>query len=180
MTNDTEDAVIEVFRMGTVDGSVSLRLPVSRARPLDSVLVLPDLRGADAEPSDWRPLSMVDASAPDGELLLTFPYAAPLADLVADRARWDGVPPMPLPDGGWRDVDQAWWVWLVVHEGWVFAAQTDFDAALDAMAGQRALTWSAPGRAQIGDAEVTWVSVPRPAWDDAWQQAVSTVRVRGA
>jgi hypothetical protein len=175
MTDDLEET-IEVFRMATGAQSVSLRLPVSRARPAEAVAVLAAVRGDDAAPSWWRPLCVVDAADPDGEPLMTFPFAADLHAMAVDRARWDAVPPSPLPDSGWHDVDEGWWAWLVVHDRWVFGAQTEFDAAMDAMSSHVPLAWSASGRAELGEAPISWFRVARSAWEDAWRLAIGRVQ----
>ena len=172
---DELDGCLRMFRMSTGAEVASLWLPVSRAQPLDAVVVLPAVGGDDARPQRWRPLCVADASAAGGEPLMTFPYAGALRDMVEGRVRWDAVPPAPLPDDGWRDVDQAWWASIEVRDGSVFGAQTDFDAALDALVAHAPLTWSGPGQAQLGDAPVSWFRVPRPAWDDAWRLAVQVL-----
>jgi hypothetical protein len=178
MSDDLEPT-LQVFRMATVAGVVSSRLPVSRARTVHAVAVRPD-GPVDGGPAG-QPLRVVDAAAAvDDEPLMTFPWAGGFDDLVAGRRRWDGVPPVPLPDAGWHDLDQAWWAWLVVHDGWVFGAQTEYDAAMDALAARAPLTWTGSGQGLLGAVPLTWFRVPRPAWDAAWQLAVEQVHATGS
>ncbi len=179
---DPPEQRIQVFTMFTGDTPVSLWLPQARARAVDGVAVLPaGLAGGVGRPS-WQPLRVVDAAwdtAADGadiEPLMTFPYADELARIGAARTgRWNAQPGVPLPDEGWHALDEGWWAWLVVRDGWVFGAQTEFDAALDALAAQATVTWVGAGRAQLGDAPVSWFRVRRAAWDDAWRLAVEQV-----
>ncbi len=169
MTDDP-GPVLEVFTMysGAPGRPVSLYLPVSRARPLDAVEVLP----FDPGPTAAGPLRVVDPSAPEAEPLMTFPWAADMDEMLAGRRRWAGLPPVPLPDVGWHDLDQGWWVWLIVRDGWVFGAQTDFDAGVAALRVRAALTWTGAGRGLLGGVPLTWFRVPRPSWDAAWERIV--------
>ncbi len=182
MTDD-DGPRLEVFSLFNGRDDFSLWLPVARARRVQTIEVRPArprVGPIGPDEGEWLPLRVAEIDPSDGATevseLLSFLWANPLADMVAGRQRWDSVPPMPLPDEGWNDLDEGWWLWLVVHDGWVFGAQTDFDRADEALQAGETLTWSAPGQACLGRVPVSWVAVPRSAWDEAWELAVRRLR----
>jgi hypothetical protein len=112
----------------------------------------------------------------DDEHLLGFPWHDHVEKMLL--ARRGGGLPIDLA-GAWDDLEQGWWASAIPAGSRVYLAETDFDELVDKAREPSNISRTGPGKVSVDGVEVRWNSVPRVAYDQAWERAIGRFRRTG-
>jgi hypothetical protein len=158
--------LLRVFDIGRGGGVVGVDLDARRARRHDDVVVGFAKHGRYLGTHAY-------VVGDEGEVLLGFPWVDRVNWLLA--LGWTSELPVDVGEEGWDDLEQGWWVSVLVRGPDVYLAETDFDAISDVQDASR-IEYLEAGTVLVDGVVVGWNVVPRQAYDDAWRRAIRSCR----
>jgi hypothetical protein len=87
--------------------------------------------------------------------------------------------PFKLEQGAWDDVEQGWWATVIPVGRWVFLAEADFDALVDAVREPKNMARSNPGFVTVDGVDIRWARVEKDAYERAWDRAAARFSAAG-
>jgi hypothetical protein len=106
-----------------------------------------------------------------GHHLLGFPWYDHVDEMLLAP---DSELPPDIESGAWDDIEQSWWASIRVAGGHVYIAEAFDD--ISGVDDPKQVVRGRAGVVVVGTVEIFWNRVSKPAYDDAWRQAIERVR----